>query len=870
MSRSSKAVRIAAVLLVSALPLALLAFLARSASASTTFLHVKPGGLTSGSCSDWSTACDLQYALTNAITGTEIWVAEGVYTPGVSATSTFQLKSGVALYGGFAMTETAREQRNWQSHFTVLSGDLGGDDVTDAHGVVTDVTELDASQNPLNLHGTNAYHVVTSGSIDPTAVLDGFTITAGNASGNAPDNSGGGFYCVWDWHVLLGCSPTLANLTFSGNAAQSLGGGMYSKWTDSTLTNVTFSGNVADSGGGMYNIYYGSPVLTNVTFSSNVADYGGGLYNFQSGLTLANATFSGNTAQSIGGGLYTDYTSATLTNVIFNGNSTAGDGGGMFNSVYTPTLTNVIFNGNSAANGGGLFNLDSNMTLTNITFSGNSAADDGGGMYIMRSYSPTLTNITFSGNIANFGGGLYNTGEIWATSNPILTNVSFSGNRASFGGGLYNADYSHPDLRDSILWGDSPDEIGNADGAAVVSYSLVQGGYITGTAILDSDPLFRAPVSASAAPTTTGNLRLQFGSPAIDAGDPNTATLPLTDLDGHPRIASNAVDMGAYEYQPGLQISQQASANPVIPGSALTYTLSITNVSAVDLHAIITDALPSQVTPAGPLTWSVVITAPGGVWTQSVVVTVTDGYSGTLTNTVTAVAAEGADDASTLTTQSSIADQVITFDPLADKTLGDPPFSITATASSGLPVTFTTGSQACTVVNETVTLVEASQCIITAHQAGNLNYFPAPDVTQSFTVYAHIYLPVIMSPASAPYPYVMQNGRPTYMANWANTAGCNWLGIAGQVFDLNGRAVQGLYVHQEGGAFIQDALTGSKPQYGVGGYEIFLADHVFNSTNTFKVQLRDGAGNQISDWYIIPTYEDCNKNMILVNFVQDH
>ncbi len=122
----------------------------------------------------------------------------------------------------------------------------------------------------------------------------------------------------------------------------------------------------------------------------------------------------------------------------------------------------------------------------------------------------------------------------------------------------------------------------------------------------------------------------------------------------------------------------------------------------------------------------------------------------------------------------------------------------------------------------------------------------------------------------APFPYVLQNGRPTYMANWANTAGCNWLGIAGQVFDLNGRAVQGLYVHQEGGGLVQDGPTGSKPQYGTGGYEIFLADHVFNSTNEFKVQLRDGAGNQISDWYTITTYEDCNKNLILLNFVQDH
>jgi hypothetical protein len=122
----------------------------------------------------------------------------------------------------------------------------------------------------------------------------------------------------------------------------------------------------------------------------------------------------------------------------------------------------------------------------------------------------------------------------------------------------------------------------------------------------------------------------------------------------------------------------------------------------------------------------------------------------------------------------------------------------------------------------------------------------------------------------APYPYVLQNGRATYMANWSNTAGCKWLGMAGQVFDLNGRAVQGLYVHLEGGGLSLDGPTGAKTMYGPGGYELYLSDHVFNSTDTYKVQLRDGAGNALSDWYTIPTFEDCSKNLILVNFTQDH
>jgi hypothetical protein len=76
-------------------------------------------------------------------------------------------------------------------------------------------------------------------------------------------------------------------------------------------------------------------------------------------------------------------------------------------------------------------------------------------------------------------------------------------------------------------------------------------------------------------------------------------------------------------------------------GAILTYTIRITNTGNADLHAIITDSLPAQVTPTGILTWPAVITAPGGVWVQTVPVTVTAGYSGTLTNIVEVTTDEG-------------------------------------------------------------------------------------------------------------------------------------------------------------------------------------------------------------------------------------
>jgi hypothetical protein len=157
-------------------------------------------------------------ALTRAISGDEIWAAAGTYKPttGTDREATFQLQSGVALYGSFAGTETARSQRNPTSNVTLLSGDLNGEDVGFTN------------------NAENVYHVVTGAD---GAILDGFTITGGNAnrSGEIITGFGGGIYNISG-------SPALANLTISGNIATE-GGGMFNNSGNPTLTNVTFSGN---------------------------------------------------------------------------------------------------------------------------------------------------------------------------------------------------------------------------------------------------------------------------------------------------------------------------------------------------------------------------------------------------------------------------------------------------------------------------------------------------------------------------------------------------------------------------------------------------------------------------------------------------
>ncbi|MCB0085240.1 MAG: hypothetical protein KDE47_30075, partial [Caldilineaceae bacterium] len=80
-------------------------------------------------------------------------------------------------------------------------------------------------------------------------------------------------------------------------------------------------------------------------------------------------------------------------------------------------------------------------------------------------------------------------------------------------------------------------------------------------------------------------------------------------------------------------------------------------------------------------------------------------------------------------------DQFIKFDQLANKTIGDPPFDLSAITTSGLPVSFTSLTIAvCTVTGDKVTLLRAGKCQIQATQNGNTEYNPAPPVNQDFTV----------------------------------------------------------------------------------------------------------------------------------------
>jgi len=496
-------------------------------------IYVNESSRGSASGSSWANASTLQAALDKARPGNQIWVAKGTYFPtsvnGIVEASVenydrykhFQMKNGVAMYGGFAGDEAADfdlNDRDLADNETILSGDIG--------------TQEDESDN--------SYHVIFHDYdllLDNTAELDGFTVTGGNA--NHTSNT------------------------------HKRGSGMYNDNSSPTLTNVIFSGNTAgDGGGGIYNCD-SSPTLTNVTFSENSAGEGGGICNYDSSPILTNVTFSGNNAGDEGGGMYNYDSSPVLTNVTFSENS-AGYSGGMSNNNGSPTLTDVIFSKNSANRAGGMYNVGSSPVLTNVIFRENSAQYDGGGMNNVANSIPVLTNVIFNGNSSGrYGGGMYNDSGWLPDINPVLTNVTFSGNSAGTegGGGMYNQNGISPTIKNSIFWDNLNGQI-DGEGEADITYSLIQGYTGTGAGNISDDPMF----------SDVGDFSLKSGSPAIDAGtnEPfeagGAADGVATDIVGKLRIANNIVDMGAYENQEAIVIKAQPDKLVYTEGGTLDLT----------------------------------------------------------------------------------------------------------------------------------------------------------------------------------------------------------------------------------------------------------------------------------------------------------
>lgn len=305
-------------------------------NSNTIFVNKVAAGTNNGS--SWLNAyTDLQAAINANTCGTaEVWVAAGDYYPLSAPDGTtldprdkaFYLDLDMKIYGGFAGDETSLSQRNLGLNRTLLSGDVGQDDLISGRG----------SSLLVSFNSENLYHVLVTNSLTNNAEINGFEISGGNA-----DNTSDFLYYS------------------SGVFSKNIGGGILNHNSSPTLANLKIKANVAIYGGGIANGENSSPKIINALLINNKANSGGGIYNVYSSPIIINSTLSGNLATNAfnGGAMYTF--SGTVAKPIFPQimNSIIW-GNGDFQSIYTEvssspyvtsTYSNSIYRGsNGSAN----------------------------------------------------------------------------------------------------------------------------------------------------------------------------------------------------------------------------------------------------------------------------------------------------------------------------------------------------------------------------------------------------------------------------------------------------------------------------------------------------------------------------------------
>lgn len=297
-----------------------------SAWGEAQIVHYVRAGAT-GSGVSWQDASgDLQEMVNVSSPGDQVWVASGTYT----GESTFTMKEGVNVYGGFAGTETSLDQRDWQVNVTILDGNY--------------------ERMVLKQPGATGFETET--------VWDGFTITHAN-SGDTEE--GGGV------HLLK--NGTVSNCIITGNTAVNFGGGVHCK-TGSLIKNCIITNNSALNGGGVFCANGGTVIDCEI--SGNVGGYGGGIVSYGGG-EIVNCVITGNTGDN-GGGLY-HAGGGTVVNCLIAGNHATVLGGGVWTAfgeygLFPGLISNTII-WNNTTDGTGpqvSFETANNFAIVNYNY----------------------------------------------------------------------------------------------------------------------------------------------------------------------------------------------------------------------------------------------------------------------------------------------------------------------------------------------------------------------------------------------------------------------------------------------------------------------------------------------------------------------
>jgi hypothetical protein len=322
---------------------------------------------------------------------------------------------------------------------------------------------------------------------------------------------------------------------------------------------------------------------------------GGGIWVPSGVATFRSCAITSNAA-SFGGGFYG--VGGHFFDCRFVANR-ATLGGAISNPGFNVEATDCLFLNNSASTGGGAYEgCNAFAILRRCRFLGNSTPGRGGAVSVAGCDTTQFFDCEFSGNSANVGGAV----EAFDDPRVMFIGCTLTGNSANISGGaLYNCFSPRPILRNCILWGNSPDEVGGDSCCPDITYCDVAGSW-SGTGNFDDPPQF---VDADGADNEFGteddDLRVVSGSPCVDAGDPGDSPTG-TDAGGMPRLLDGdldlitVVDCGAREFS---HVRLGVSGDPSV-GSSLT--VDITGTAGLQSWLLVGSA-PGEVVlpPFGPL-----------------------------------------------------------------------------------------------------------------------------------------------------------------------------------------------------------------------------------------------------------------------------